>query len=515
MIDSAHFCASFVKAVLKTTSEIRYLLFAFLIPLVVRAVPEVLMGPYIVGFDPIAYYVPFVYSWIRHGVDFWGFLADVPLFYCILILTTLLGMDIVFALKLVAPLLHGFLALAVYGYASRSLGWSPRKSFFATLLATLYFVALRISWDFLRNELALIFLFIALTMLQKGRNDWKSFVSLPLTMILVTLSHELVTVIMLVIVAAMVLRLLFERDYVGARNLILMSLPAVLLFLSIFYARCRVSPGEFTVLTSFPGKEPEGWLSLFGFSSYPDMVIDMLGFFLYCYILLLPLVAMSAKLPRNFQLRSWTLWSLGAILFPLITQSARVNGFRWILMLTYPLSFYAMEALTSIKLNYRRLLVLLTIGMFTVGFITMPYEYGFPYFAIPQYQVYVPSSMLQNTVPLSDCQDAVNVLQWLKNAMNGNARLLTHTAFYGWAILMLDESQIVYYEFGNPDKVARDLAQLGYDEIYLIWWVNGFGWHGQPTVSSSFREVCRSGRIAVYVYSLRSSWSYSFKKHAH
>jgi len=305
------------------------------------------------------------------------------------------------------------------------------------------------------------------------------------------------------VVVTMVLRSLLERGYVRARSLVLASLPAALLFLFIFYAKCRVSSGEFLIrLVSFPGKESEGWLSLFGFSSYQDMAINMVGFLLYCHLLLLPLAVMSAKFLKNLPIKSWTLWSLGAILFPVVSQSAEFGGYRWTLMLTYPFSFYAVEALTNVKPDYRRLLLLLTVGMFTAGFMTMPYEYGFPYFAIPQYQVYVPSSMLQNTVPLSDCQDTANLLLWLKNGMNGNARLLTHRVFYGWAILMLDEGQIIHYEYGNPEEVARNLTQLGYDEIYLIWWVNGFGWHGQPTISSSFREVRRSGRVAVYVYEL-------------
>jgi len=36
-----------------------------------------------------------------------------------------------------------------------------------TLLAILYFVGLGISWDLLRGQLALVFLFITLTLLQK------------------------------------------------------------------------------------------------------------------------------------------------------------------------------------------------------------------------------------------------------------------------------------------------------------------------------------------------------------
>lgn len=507
MIDGADLRASFanlIKPVLQMRNEIRCPLFAFLIPLAVRAVPEVLMGPYLVGFDSIAYYVPFVYSWIRYGVDFWGFLAEVPLLYCTLTLTALLGVDLVLAIKVLAPLLHGFLALAVYGFSSRALGWTPRKSLLATLLVTLYFVALRISWDQLRNELALIFLFMALTMIHKGCRGWKDFALLPLTMILVALSHELVTVILFVIVGATVLHLLFKREHVEARGLALASMPAASLFLFIFYAKYRVSSGEFlSVLLSFPAKEPEGWLSLHGFSSYPDMVINMVGFLLYCHLLLLPLAIMGAESLKNFSIKSWTIWSLAAILLPVVTQSAWFGGYRWVLMMTYPLSFYVTEGLTKIRVRSRRLLVFFTLGILAAAFVAMPYGYGI--FAIRQYTVYIPSSMLQNSVPLNDCEDTVNVLRWLKSDMEGEARLLTHRAFYGWALLTLNENRVIQYEYENPERMARDAAQLGYAPLYLIWWVNGFGWYGQPTVSPSFREAYRSGRIAVYIYTVSSA----------
>jgi hypothetical protein len=34
----------------------------------------------------------------------------------------------------------------------------------------------------------------------------------------------------------------------------------------------------------------------------------------------------------------------------------------------------------------------------------------------------------------------------------------------------------------------------------LIWWVNGSGWHNEPTVSSAFGEVYESGKIAIFMY---------------
>ena len=41
-----------------------------MIPLLVRFIPEVLMGPYLVGFDTVAHYVPTTLHWLDGNVDF-------------------------------------------------------------------------------------------------------------------------------------------------------------------------------------------------------------------------------------------------------------------------------------------------------------------------------------------------------------------------------------------------------------------------------------------------------------
>ena len=85
--------------------------------------------------------------------------------------------------------------------------------------------------------------------------------------------------------------------------------------------------------------------------------------------------------------------------------------------------------------------------------------------------------------------------------MPSDARLLVHDAFYGWASLTLDSNQVITYGYDDPTVTAQKLEENGSRyQLYLIWWINGSGWHGQPTVSSAFREVYESGKIAVYAY---------------
>jgi hypothetical protein len=186
-------------------------------------------------------------------------------------------------------------------------------------------------------------------------------------------------------------------------------------------------------------------------------------------------------------------------------------------MLTYPLAFFAVEALSKLKavswnhfgFTLRRIGILylfLMVPALSLGFMVMTPQNPFPYLGQPVngYIYQIPTSMLQNTVSKIDCPDTVNALQWFKANMDSSSFLLTHRAFYGWAMLTINASQIVLYEYDNPASSANTAVQQGYSKIYLIWWINGHGWYGQPTVPSLFKEVYHSGEIAIYSYEVSS-----------
>src|SRR5665647_690142 len=173
---------------------------AFVVPLLLRAVPEVLMGPYVVGFDTMGHYVPTTLLWLRGNVSFLNFIGTAPLFYSIVVSLVSLGGSVVWVLKVVSVAFEGFLGLSIFGFAKRGLGWSSRKSLATALLGTLYFVALRVSWDSLRNMLGLVFFFVVLMLFSLSEREGyskKRYVLLSLSMVAVVLSHQLVSVIML------------------------------------------------------------------------------------------------------------------------------------------------------------------------------------------------------------------------------------------------------------------------------------------------------------------------------
>jgi hypothetical protein len=481
-------------------------LLAFVTPLIVRAIPEILMGPYIVGFDTIGFYVPNTLLWLHNGLNLGNFLATAPLFYTIYMSIVAVGGSPVLVLKIISPLLLGFLGLSMYAFAKRGLSWSPSKSAFVALLGSLYFVALRASWDQLREVLGLIFVFVVLLLLviTRKNSSRKNYLILSLAMMVTVLSHQLVSVLMFGIIIITVAYSLFKKDYTRSINLIIVSLPSLLYFGIVYLSGVAQS----SIFGYSNAVSPlANWT---GFASYPSMLISEGGLFLYCFLPLLPLVAISLRRFGNLQLRSWLLLSLILLLIPFSSASP----YRWVLLLIYPLAFFATDALSRLKsIKWKRskftvhriaiIYLVLSTAILSFGFIFMNSENPFFYFN-PQYsnnyEYQIPTSMLQNTISVIDCRDTLNTLQWFKDNANSSGLLLTHTVFYGWAMLTLNQTRIINYEFENPVNAAMTATKEGHTQLYLIWWINGQGWYAQPTLPPSFQEVYQSGRIAIYLF---------------
>ena len=82
-------------------------LLAFVVPLLVRLIPEVLMGPSVVGFDTMGYYVPTTTLWLHGDVSLSSFIATAPLLYTLIIGFVLSGGSVVLVLKVLPPVLLG------------------------------------------------------------------------------------------------------------------------------------------------------------------------------------------------------------------------------------------------------------------------------------------------------------------------------------------------------------------------------------------------------------------------
>src|SRR6266571_1723433 len=142
----------------------KFALAIFLVSLAIRAIPELLSGPYPVGFDTISFYVPNTIDWTSSGFSILGILAASPMMYFFTVpiyLVTKANPIVIY--KIAGPVLFGALMWATFRFCSTALHWTEKTSFSATLLASIYFVVLRISWDAYRAELGLVFFLLGLS----------------------------------------------------------------------------------------------------------------------------------------------------------------------------------------------------------------------------------------------------------------------------------------------------------------------------------------------------------------
>ena len=479
-------------------------LLAFVVPVAIRIIPEVLMGQYTIGFDTMGYYVPNAILF-QHGVNVSYLLSIAPLFYIFYTSLVVTFGSPVFLLKILSPLILGLLALSIFLFAKKGLRWSATKSTCVSILGTVYFVALRASSDQLREELSLVFLFFILTSLVNRKDaSWRSYALISVAMFSTVLSDQIGATITFGIVLLTLLGDFLHRQYGQTAKLVVASLPAAAYFITFYW--WYVSTAGFPR----PSDNVSVLYSWTGFASYESMLTNEAGLFLFCFLPLLPLVILGFKRCGNIQIRFWLVFSLILMIVPL-----SVSPYRWILILIYPLSFYAIDGISALKnIRWKRFqptaqkiaisYLILSTAILSLGFIFMTTEKPFIYFSTSGMNSYVnqiPSSLLQNTVPLSDCQSTSTALQWFKANADPNSVLLTHAAFYGWALMMLDNNKVYDYGFENPDKAAATVNNQTHAQLYLIWWTDGNGWYGLPTVPQQFHEVYQSGQIAIYRYS--------------
>src|SRR5712691_4166521 len=177
----------------------RFGLAALLIPLVLRAIPEIISGPYPIGWDTIAFYVPSTLDWAvgKDGLLF--MIGEAPLLYMITVPVYLVSrVDPVWIFKVLGPVLYGCMIYALFRLLRLGLSWTDRLAFTGSVLTSLYFVTLRISWDLFRNELGLIFVLLSIPLLAKPR-DRRSTLTLVGLVALAVASNQFAGVISLVL----------------------------------------------------------------------------------------------------------------------------------------------------------------------------------------------------------------------------------------------------------------------------------------------------------------------------
>ena len=478
----------------------RFLLAAFLIPLGIRAIPEILVGPYPIGWDTIAFYVPNTLDWAAGKAGLAEIVGTAPLMYMISVPVYLLSrVNPVWIFKIMGPVLYGSMILALFRFLRIGLKWPDKQALGGALLTSLYFVTLRVSWDMYRNMLGLTFILLGLPLIE----DLKGVRNQALLSVLVVLavaSDQLTGVIALVLVGTKALISLRRRrrdEFVG---IVKVALPGTVLFFATVYT------GLIMTGVGLVGEQaPVPTLNSLGLN---------LGFLAYAYLALVPLVLIGLRRVPNLELRIWSFFCIGIVLTALLPFFGPVvQSYRWSLLLDIPLCIFATAGLYKLvesahsEIGWSRTLNRLVLPIFSallilsaVSYIALPAQQAAVFYTA--YPEQLPTSMVQDTIPMSDLGNLRALLDSAAARIGPATVLITHQAIYGWARAYLPSlnDRIINYKYNSPLTGVEIARTDGYSSILMIWWTNGNGWHNQPYVPSGFQTLLASGDMALYTY---------------
>jgi len=248
-------------------------------------------------------------------------------------------------------------------------------------------------------------------------------------------------------------------------------------------------------------------LSVLGpIASASDLATN-LSFSVYAYIFVVPLLLFGLKLRERSVFTPWMIvCGIGLILSLLPGQVFQDIGYRWALLLSLPLLILAYEGYSKLRVsgaykaaNWGRLLgvvVLVSLSSSAILYAVLPAESALPFYTMfPQY---IPSSMVQSSLPFSDYPNVVNAMLWVDSHLGSDSVLITQQAFYGWARSYLSPDKQVVNSFLSSPTSAIDQTE-SYTHVLTVWWVEGTGWF-QGSFPVGAKPLARFGDLAVYEY---------------
>src|SRR3989441_1946380 len=196
-----------VSSIISAIRKYKFALASFLLPFTVRAIPEVIAGPYPIGWDIIAFYVPNTLDMAAGKMNAWGFLGSGPLMYSFIVpIYILTRINPILIFKVAGPVLFGVLCWAVFRFCEKKLGLSVRSAFLSVLFLSFYFVSLRVAWDAYQAELGLTFFILGLTVAGEPGAVSRSIVAKSALFLLAVLANQLVAVLVVGTVIVEMLR---------------------------------------------------------------------------------------------------------------------------------------------------------------------------------------------------------------------------------------------------------------------------------------------------------------------
>ena len=496
---------------------------SFVFGFLVRLVPEILSFPHPIGFDTVFYAAR-----IESGVVWyhWTSVFSTWLLYAVLIPAyQVVKVDPFLLLKFAAPALYALNACGVYFFARKALNWETRKALIAAFFFAFQLASLGISWHFYRNMLGLAMLLFALPLIGDVKTK-TAFGLFFLLSLFVVFGHEYASVTLFAVILGLVVSRWLKRRGMVPWKVLADVIPALAVFLTIVYL--RIFPVPFHIDTNVIRVHDTFEHSLGGMlvdylsvanpiESYPTylhLVSHVFSLFALLYLVWLPLVLVGFF--RDKILDGWTtlllIGSFGCLVVPFFALDLWC---RWMLMLVYPFTFYAVNGVWRVlksgpcvsglkwmgwmKISRRNAvgisLVTVLLGSLFMTWPLISGRYGL--FGGATTWKYFPSTMQSSSVPLQDTEGTVKAVEWLNRHMTDGSCVLVHDAFFYWTELYLHKNHVVIFFASNLEAASNLALENGFNSLYFIWWNEDIGWYGFK-VPSDFVSVFESGRISVF-----------------
>jgi hypothetical protein len=492
----------------------------------VRLIPELLAFPLPIGFDTVYYAVA-----MKSGVilPHWSsFFTSSWLLYALIVpLYSLLQADPFLLLKIVAPLLFGLNVAGVYWFARKMLGWDLRMGLLAGVFFALQLASLRISWDLLRNTLGLGILLFALSFV-KEIDSKRGFGLFVLLSLLTVFAHEFASVTLLVLVLGLAVWRLVRRQVDSwSKRLVLATLPALVVFLLGAYLRFFPvgSLLETNVISAGDtvSAKPLGLFfmvdylhvrsSVDYYASYWALALNVGLLFAVLY---LPYFFLIAKgFFKDRVLNVWTVFLLiGAFGCLVVPFFALEYWHRWMFMLVYPFTFFAVNGLSKLlpktSAEGKTCASLWFSNKKAAATVLLTFSLGIAYLATPSLMVYTSLSVASvsgtylyfstnPTVPYEDVNSVIQAMGWLNGNLDVTSCVVLQHAFLSWGKLYIDKANMIVHFANNVDLAVNTAFEHGFSRVFFVWWNEPIGWYG-VSVPPTFIRVQDFGRISVFTY---------------
>jgi hypothetical protein len=260
-------------------------------------------------------------------------------------------------------------------------------------------------------------------------------------------------------------------------------------------------------------------------NSWIDLAFFISGFLCYISLPIFPLILLGFSSFKGIDIWSWLIACLIFSYWPLfLPEYSVVSWFRWAILIVYPIIFLSIEGFEKIwKLkkgfskNIGKILAIsiLLLNLIMSGYylLSLPEYQACKYFGEwNNYKKYIQTSMLQNSISISDTEDVIKAMKWFNEKIDkNNSVLILHTAMESWARIFISKIKIIgISEIGLSSQIRgnieKRLIQFSEEnskngnEVYTIWWINGKGWYEMPELPSQFKEIQHFGNIGIFKY---------------